>query len=106
MANRDAKLDDIGAHMSTLKVIGVPYTDSMIENAYDDAMTQAHEGNSETEVALIERYGKDINIRNFDGKKGVVSELDAIIAYLQVLGTMADLKDYNPDVLTKDASSE
>ena len=80
--------------------------DSMIENAYDDAMTQAQEGNSESESALFERYGKNINIRNFDGKKGVVSELDAIIAYLQVLGTMANLKDYDPDILIKETSPE
>jgi len=106
MAKRDAKLDDIAAHLEALKVVGVPYTDAMIENAYSDAMAQAHEGNSDSEAGLMERYGKNTNIRDFDGKEGVVSELDAIIAYLQVLGTMAELKDYNPDVLTKDASSE
>ncbi|MDP6164263.1 MAG: cytochrome-c oxidase, cbb3-type subunit II [Candidatus Thioglobus sp.] len=106
MESRDANLVDIGAHLATLKLVGVPYTDSMIENAYDDAMTQAQEGNSESESALFERYGKNINIRNFDGKKGVVSELDAIIAYLQVLGTMANLKDYDPDILIKETSPE
>jgi len=92
--------------MTALKVVGVPYTDAMIENAYSDAMAQAHEGNSDSEAGLMERYGNNTNIRDFDGKEGVVSELDAIIAYLQVLGTMAELKDYDPDVLTKDASLE
>ena len=106
MESRDANLINIGAHLATLKLVGVPYTDSMIENAYDDAMTQAQEGNSESESALFERYGKNINIRNFDGKKGVVSELDAIIAYLQVLGTMANLKDYDPDILIKETNPE
>jgi len=43
--------------------------------------------------ALLERYPK-AQARNFDGQPGI-SELDAIIAYLQMLGTLVDFKLYN-----------
>ena len=33
--------------------------------------------------------------RNFDGKAGAPTELDALVAYLQMLGTLVDLKLYN-----------
>ncbi|MDP6103967.1 MAG: cytochrome-c oxidase, cbb3-type subunit II [Gammaproteobacteria bacterium] len=99
MATSKASLDDIGSHLEALRVTGVPYTDSMIENAYTDAMAQANEGEANTKDGLLKRYGKNTIVRDFDGKAGFVSELDAIISYLQVLGTMADLKDYNPDVV-------
>lgn len=42
-------------------------------------------------------------MRDFDGKPEFTSELDALIAYLQVLGTMAELKDYNPDLNNKES---
>jgi cytochrome c oxidase cbb3-type subunit 2 len=44
---------------------------------------------------LIKRYNK-VNVRDFDGDANLVSELDALIAYLQVTGTMADFKTYKP----------
>ena len=45
---------------------------------------------------LLERYGESVNVRNFDGQPGV-SEADALIAYLQVLGTMVDFSTFTPD---------
>jgi cytochrome c oxidase cbb3-type subunit 2 len=95
MKDRAAKLDDIAQHLKTLRIVGVPYTDEMIEDAYNDAMAQAH---PETDGAgLIKRYGKKVNQRDFDGQPQFVSELDALTAYLQVLGTLADIKDYKPE---------
>ena len=40
--------------------------------------------------------GKDVNVANFDNAPGV-SEMDALIAYLQVLGTMVDFSTFQPD---------
>lgn len=95
LKSRAAKLDDIGEHLKTLRLVGVPYTDAMIENANNDAMTQAH---PETDSAgLLARYGKKVNQRDFDGQPQFVSEMDALVAYLQVLGTLADIKDYKPE---------
>ena len=90
--NTAADLHDIGQHLRTLRMVGVPYTDEMIENAYNDAVTQAHPDADAS--GLIKRYGKKVQQRDFDGQLQLVSEMDALIAYLQVLGTLADIKDY------------
>ncbi len=89
---RAADLRDIGKLMKAYRITGVPYTDEMIENAYNDAVAQA---NADSDPAgLNARYGKKVNIRDFDGQKNFVSEMDALVAYLQTLGTLADIKDY------------
>jgi len=43
---------------------------------------------------MQKRYPKAV-IRNFDGKAGDPTELDALIAYLQMLGTLVDFKLYD-----------
>lgn len=94
LGQRGADLADIAEHMEALRMVGVPYTDEQIANAYNDAMAQAQD-ESDYHDGLAERYSK-VNMRNFDGQK-TTTELDALIAYLQVLGTMAELKDYAHD---------
>lgn len=103
MADRAADVVDLGAHLSTLRITGVPYTDEMIANATKDAIAQATPDSPDA-ANVTARYGDKANVRDFDGKPEFVSELDALIAYLQVLGTMADLKDYNPDAFTGQVS--
>ena len=92
MANHDANLHKVGALMKAYRVTGVPYTDAMITQAYNDAMAQGH-ADSDT-AGLNARYGAKVNVRDFDGQKNFVSEMDALIAYLQTLGTLANIKDY------------
>lgn len=92
MLNREAKLRDIGKLMAGHRAVGVPYTDEMIEQAYNDAMAQAHPESDSAD--LLKRYGAKVNVRDFDGQKNFVSEADALIAYLQALGTLADIKEY------------
>ena len=76
----------------------------MIQNAVSDAVVQAS-ADRDSE-GLEKRYGKKVNIRDFDGNLNKVSEMDALIAYLQVLGTMVDFSKYEPvksnDALKKD----
>ena len=92
MRNRAVDLHNIDAHLRTLKTVGVPYTDDMIAHAYEDAMAQAHPESDAS--GLLARYGKKVQQRDFDGQPNIVSEMDALIAYLQTLGTLADIKDY------------
>ena len=90
----------IGDVMATHRMVGVPYTDDMMANARADFAAQANP-DADTE-GLMERYGEgafgtnSVNIRNFDGQPGV-TEMDALIAYLQVLGTMVDFSTFTPD---------
>lgn len=92
MKNHEVNLLKISKLMAAHRAVGVPYTDAMIENAYNDAVTQAH--NDADAAGLTERYGAKVNVRDFDGQPELVSEMDALVAYLQALGTLADIKDY------------
>lgn len=92
LPNRDAAISNIAADMEVLKILGVPYTDDMIQNAVSDAVVQA--SNERDGDALQKRYGGKVNVRDFDGNPHRVSEMDALVAYLQVLGTFVDFSKY------------
>lgn len=85
--------------MSTHRFVGVPYSDEMMESAVADFMAQANpEADSD---GLQARYGEEafghaVNVRNFDGQPAL-TEMDALIAYMQVLGTMVDFSTFTPD---------
>ena len=96
LMNQGADLLHIADHLKALRIAGVPYTDDMIENAYNDAMSQAHNDGDTT--GLKKRYGDKVIARDFDGQPNFVSEMDALVAYLQKLGTDVDFKDYDPDM--------
>jgi cytochrome c oxidase cbb3-type subunit 2 len=89
------KLDPrrIAADLKANRAIGVPYTDEMIENAQADLLAQA-DPESEGAEAVAKRYPKSV-VRNFDGESEV-TEMDALVAYLQMLGTLVDFKEYEP----------
>lgn len=90
LMKKGAKLHNLDQHLVTLRRVGVPYTDEMIAWADKDARVQAT-GDMRTDTSgLEERYGEDVNARDFDGQEHFVSEMDALVAYLQVLGTMVD----------------
>jgi cytochrome c oxidase cbb3-type subunit 2 len=93
LARTPLRFEDIADALRANRVGGVPYTDEMIARAASDLEAQAtpdHPGAS----ALEARYPK-VEIRDFDGNAGRVSEADALIAYLQVLGTLVDFKIYD-----------
>ncbi len=84
--------------VETNRMVGVPYSDEMVSNARADFAAQADPlGDS---AGLEERYGEGVfgtpvNVRNFDGLPAL-TEMDALIAYIQVLGTMVDFSTYTP----------
>src|SRR5690606_9463748 len=88
LIERNADISSIAQDMEVLRKLGVPYTDEMIQNAISDAVIQASDDRNSDD--LIKRYGEKLNVRDFDGNPNKVSEMDALIAYLQVLGTMVD----------------
>lgn len=92
LMNNGAKSSDIADNLKTLQTLGVPYTDEMIAFAQKDVGAQAT-GEMHTDISgLQKRYGEKVNARDFDGQLNMVSEMDALIAYLQVLGTMVDFE--------------
>ena len=85
--------DLIGAVLETNRMVGVPYTDEMIAEAKADFRAQANP-DADTD-GLLERYPGAV-VANFDGQPEL-TEMDALIAYLQVLGTMVDFSTFTPD---------
>jgi cytochrome c oxidase cbb3-type subunit II len=93
LATTEVNVDDIEAHLRTNRAVGVPYSEDQIANARADLMAQADPDNPGAD-AFQKRYPKAV-VRNFDGKGGNPTELDALVAYLQMLGTLVDFKLYD-----------
>ena len=87
LATTELSVKDLADDLSAMRDVDVPYTDAMIANASADAIAQASPSDP---GGLAKRYGDATNIRSFDGDDRTVSELDALIAYLQVLGKLSD----------------
>ena len=83
-------------HLQTLKAVGVPYTKDQIANAEQDLQTQTDPFAGENSGVKL-RYGAKVNQRDFDGDPSRMTEMDALIAYLQVLGTMVDFRTYKAE---------
>ena len=96
MLDRDLGYQDIADHLRALRIVGVPYTDEMIENAWADLRAQANPDADHS--GLLARYPK-VQIGALDGQPGRVTEMDAIIAYLQILGRMVDFTDIRTEDL-------
>ncbi len=79
--------------LRTHRMVGVPYTDEMIANARADFAVQVDPDGAWDD--MVERY-PGAQVRNFDGQPGI-SEADALIAYLQMLGTLVDFSTFTPD---------
>ncbi|MGO7215416.1 cytochrome-c oxidase, cbb3-type subunit II [Rhizobium ruizarguesonis] len=87
LATTPLDLADLRDQLAALRTVGVPYTDDMIANASADAFGQANP-DSEQSSGVTERYGQDTQVSAFDGVKTSVTEMDAMVAYLQVLGRL------------------
>ncbi|MBY3053673.1 cytochrome-c oxidase, cbb3-type subunit II [Rhizobium laguerreae] len=87
LATTPLDLADLRDQVAALRTVGVPYTDDMVANASADAFGQANP-DSEQSSGVTERYGQDTQVSAFDGVKTSVTEMDAMVAYLQVLGRL------------------
>jgi cytochrome c oxidase cbb3-type subunit 2 len=86
---------EIEAELAANRAVGVPYTKDMIDNAKADLEAQANP-DSDGAAKLAKRYPK-VQIRDFDGNPKMISEADALIAYMQMLGTLVDFSTYKAD---------
>ena len=93
LATTDLDVNHIDDDLKVQATLGVPYTTEMIAQAQADVRTQASIGVPEA-ADLAKRYPK-AQSRDYDGNPARITEADAVIAYLQVLGTLVDFKLYN-----------
>jgi cytochrome c oxidase cbb3-type subunit 2 len=96
LANKELDYRDIQDKMRALQKVGVPYTEDEVKNAEADVVAQADPFDSGG-TALDKRYGGKINRRDFDGQPDKLTEMDALVAYLQMLGTLVDFSTYHAD---------
>ena len=89
----DLDFAHIADNLQTQAELGVPYSQQDIEAAAADVRTQVNP-DADRVAELQARYPK-ANVRDFDGNPARISEADALIAFLQVLGTEVDFKLYD-----------
>ncbi len=95
LARTEIRVDDIGDHLKANSAVGVPYTEEMVASAPVDLLAQA-DPDSDGAEDLVKRYPK-AQVRDFDGDPGRVTEMDALVAYLQMLGTLVDFSSYKAE---------
>jgi cytochrome c oxidase cbb3-type subunit II len=86
------EITDASMELKANRAVGVPYNDDMVEQANADLKAQA-DPNADTS-ALLERYPK-AKVGDFDGDPKTLTEMDALVAYLQMLGTLVDFSTYD-----------
>ncbi|PLK71285.1 cytochrome-c oxidase, cbb3-type subunit II [Rhizobium sp. TH135] len=86
------KVANVTMDLEANSLVGVPYTEEMMAQAEADLAAQA-DPNADTS-GLLERYPK-AKVADFDGNPAQVSEMDALVAYLQMLGTLVDFSTYD-----------
>jgi cytochrome c oxidase cbb3-type subunit 2 len=89
----DLDYSHIAQDMKVQALLGVPYSGEMIDKAVADLRTQAA-NDAPDAAALAKRYPK-AQSRNFGGDPTRITKADALIAYLQMLGTLVDFKLYD-----------
>ena len=95
LANNKLEYGDIDQHLKTLKIVGVPYTDEQIANAKADLEAQANPDADTT--AFEKRYARAVIGKATPGNG--ITEMDALVAYLQMMGTLVRFGDLPPDRL-------
>jgi cytochrome c oxidase cbb3-type subunit II len=93
LADRELARGDMGADLKALKMTGVPYSKESIANANADLLAQA---DPEADASELQKRYPKAQARDFDGDPGRLTEMDALVAYLQMLGTQVDLKSAAP----------
>ncbi|MBX3481336.1 MAG: cytochrome-c oxidase, cbb3-type subunit II, partial [Caulobacter sp.] len=96
LKDKELRQVDLARKLTAMKRLGVPYTQEDIDKVLVDVEAQADPYSSDA-VDLRKRYGAKVVNRDFDGDPTRVTEMDALIAYLQMLGAQVDFSTYHPD---------
>ncbi|MBC6983766.1 cytochrome-c oxidase, cbb3-type subunit II [Caulobacter sp. 17J80-11] len=95
LADKELDYRDIADKLKAQQAVGVPYSAADVTNAKADLEAQADEFSDAS--GLKARYGQKITVRDFDGDPARVTEMDALVAYLQMLGTLVDFSTYQAE---------
>jgi cytochrome c oxidase cbb3-type subunit 2 len=95
LLENDLDYSQIQNRMRALKMVGVPYSETEEEyqanvEKFGQEFADKFNIHNAQETLLAEAQAQD-----FDGDRSRVTEMDALVAYLQVLGTMVDFSKYD-----------
>jgi cytochrome c oxidase cbb3-type subunit II len=93
LASVPLRPEAMGRHLNTNRMVGVPYDDTMVREAAADLRAQV---DPDADASGLQARYPGAQQRNFDGQ-AALTEMDALVAYLQVLGTMAEFDWRRPD---------
>jgi cytochrome c oxidase cbb3-type subunit 2 len=93
LAQRPLEYGDVASHLRALRAVGVPYSEEMIANAVADLEAQV-DPNADP-AGLIARY-PTTNVAKFNAEAKGITEMDALVAYLQMLGTLVRFTETTP----------
>jgi cytochrome c oxidase cbb3-type subunit 2 len=96
LAERKLAYADIAEHLEALRIEGTPYSDEMVKNAKADLQAQVDPDADPT--ALLKRYPRAV-VGKFNAEAAGITEMDALVAYLQMLGTLVRFSDLPPERL-------
>jgi cytochrome c oxidase cbb3-type subunit II len=99
MAARPLPMGHIAEHLRANRAVGVPYSDEMIASARADLLAQL-DPDGDT-AGVLKRYPGAATFKPIGGTPAEVTEMDALVAYLQVLGTEVKFRDVDPADLTQ-----
>ncbi len=99
LMNKEVRIDGFGKHLATLNMTanngkGDMYSDDQVASAEADLRAQATGTDAD---AMLARYPKS-QARDYDGQPAKVTEMDALVAYLQMLGTLVDVSTFKAEV--------
>lgn len=108
LARKTLRFADVAARLRTERLVGVPYTDEMIADAEKHLVAQADPENRgwQDVDSLIAAYsaasGREgtVEARDYDGDPKRITEMDALVAYLQMTGTLVDFSTYEAEDLS------
>lgn len=103
LARTELNASDIADHLRTLRIVGVPYDDAMIADALIDLNAQA---TPDADTSGIESRYPHLATGDLDGNPDEITEMDALVAYLQVLGRMVDFTTYRPEYAQQNAGGQ
>ena len=93
LAETPVKMPDAGEHLTALAGVGVPYTQTQIDQASDHLKLQA---DADGFAPDLQKFYPKAQVRDFDGDPRRITEMDALVAYLQMLGTLVDFEAAAP----------
>jgi len=101
LLKNDLDYSDVQARMRALKKTGVPYSETQAEYDHNVTAFGAQTADKLDILHAEENLMKQALKNDYDGQPARITEMDALVAYLQVLGTMVDFSRYDEGYFTE-----